>query len=72
MPKPHGRDDVQSQGKRTPLCLCGAKGVRNEEFDAYFCPTSRVWLEDDCGNPACVFCFRRPAFAPADLDAPEA
>lgn len=56
----HQRDTSTSFGKRVPLCVCGATGVRDEKHDAYYCPTSHVWLELPCGDPDCEFCPDRP------------
>ncbi len=54
----HGR--ARPEPMRHPSCLCGARGVRSDEFDAYFCPASGVWLEPQCTEAGCVFCTRRP------------
>ena len=54
----HGR--AHSGPMRRPMCLCGAEGLRDEKFDAYYCPNSRVWLEDKCNEPECENCVNRP------------
>lgn len=54
----HGRGAMASL--RTPACLCGAVGARNEAHDAYYCPVDGVWLEAACGDPDCEFCVGRP------------
>lgn len=57
--KEHGR--AHPGPMRKPKCLCGAIGIRDEKFDAYYCPTSGVWLEDKCDEPGCIFkCKDRP------------
>lgn len=38
--------------------------VRNDEYDAYFCPHCLKWLEDGCTDPECTFCAPRPDKAP--------
>lgn len=62
----HGRSPVMAS-KHTPGCLCGAKGVRSDRFDAYFCPSSGNWLEGECKDPHCIFCHSgRPRTAHAE------
>lgn len=60
----HGPTEARDPSrKRTPLCACGMHGIRCETFDRYYCPSSFVWLETPCTDPACEFCS---AGAPAD------
>lgn len=50
---------------RHPACLCGARGVRSDRWDAYYCPTSGAWLEPRCSDECtCEFCKDRPEKAP--------
>lgn len=58
----HGRaTPITKHDKRHPKCLCGAIGIRDEKFDAYYCPLASVWLEDKCDEPGCIFkCKDRP------------
>ena len=36
-------------------------------FDAYFCKTCNVWLEENCGDPTCNYCNNRPQ-SPNDVN----
>lgn len=54
----HGRSGTIV--KHRPLCVCGETGVRDDKFDAYYCPVSNVWLEDGCKDGDCDFCPVRP------------
>ena len=57
----HGR--LEQGPARAPHCLCGATGVRNDRWDAYYCPAGGAWLEERCSDPECD-CQRRPEVAP--------
>lgn len=46
--------------KHRPLCKCGKIGERDIIYDAYYCPTCRVWLEDICKDTKCTYCVNRP------------
>jgi hypothetical protein len=39
---------------------CGTDEQYSERYDAYFCPTCDIWLNDACDNPDCGFCVSRP------------
>lgn len=54
----HGRASWGAM--RRPACLCGQFGVRDEEFEAYYCPTTGTWLESKCSDPNCRWCTVRP------------
>lgn len=54
----HGR--ARPGPMRHPECLCGARGLRDEKHDAYYCPESGTWLEEACDDPKCAFCLQRP------------
>ena len=55
----HGR--THPRPMRKPKCLCGAIGIHDETFDAYYCPNSGIWLEDKCNESNCTFhCADRP------------
>lgn len=55
----HGRTHLGPN--RKPMCSCGAEGIRDEKFDAYYCPNSGTWLESKCSDPKCPFhCSERP------------
>lgn len=55
----HGRSDEMAS-KRIPRCHCGAVGIRDERYDAYYCPESGEWLESACKDPECPLCSGRP------------
>lgn len=55
----HGRRPTPV-GQRHPVCLCGAKGLRDDRHDAYYCPSSGVWLESPCDDQECQMCQGRP------------
>jgi hypothetical protein len=55
----HGRAEVSPAWR--PWCMCGAYGVRDEKFDAYYCPINGTWLEQVCKEPKCQYCSARPA-----------
>ncbi len=44
------------------VCICN-QCVKDydEDFDAYFCRTCNVWLEEACKDPSCDFCASRPS-----------
>ncbi len=54
----HGR--AHPGPMRQASCLCGANGLRDDEHDAYYCPTSGIWLEKPCGDEMCRDCTSRP------------
>lgn len=66
----HGRRFDETS--RVPMCRCGQLGVRSERWDAYYCPTSRVWLEAPCcpasslWDTPCRYCDGRPEDASAE------
>jgi hypothetical protein len=39
---------------------CGASEIYYETYDANFCPTCNVWLEQGCGDESCAYCRQRP------------
>lgn len=48
--------------KRIPACkACGQEGVRNDQYDSYYCESCKIWLEPGCGQPNCEICRGRPA-----------
>ena len=34
--------------------------IQIQEYDAACCPLCNEWLEINCGDPNCEFCFNRP------------
>ncbi len=56
---------------RRPICRCGEVGQRSEEHDAYYCPRSGAWLEDQCGDPDCCYCVERPSASEPRLPDPD-
>jgi len=58
MEQEHGRSNPGPT--RHPYCLCGVEGIRSEKWEAYYCPTSGVWLESKCQDPKCQWCPHRP------------
>lgn len=49
--------------RRAPpsLCVeCSTECIRDEIYDAYFCPKCEAWRETQCGDPTCEFCVGRP------------
>ena len=43
---------------------CGTAGVRNDKYDAYYCPNCMVWIEKKCTDKSCCYCKDRPDFPP--------
>ena len=54
----HGR--AGNLYKHKPYCFCGALGTYNDEYDAYYCLSSGVWLEEKCDDEGCDICPDRP------------
>ena len=54
----HGR--THPGPMRKPTCLCGCVGIRDEKFDAYYCPDSGTWLESKYDDPKCINYVNRP------------
>lgn len=44
---------------RYPSCSCGAQGILDARYDAYYCPVSGIWLETQCKTPNCRICSDR-------------
>jgi hypothetical protein len=38
-----------------------------EEFDAWYCFTCEVFIEDKCQDIQCIFCAKRPDKLPAEM-----
>ncbi len=53
---------------RTPIVCphCTGPRVRNDRWDAYYCPRCLVWLEKQCGDPGCHMCVGRPEKPPTE------
>lgn len=61
LPEVHGHSGVLGgSAKRTPVCKCGSTGVYSEKYDAYYCPSSNVWLEAACADENCEYRAERP------------
>jgi hypothetical protein len=41
-------------------CSCGSKKSYSQEYDAYYCDSCNVWLEDKCNDLECEYCPGRP------------
>lgn len=53
----------RTRASRAASCrLCGGVLVLCERHDAYLCWPCNRWVEDTCGDPACVECVSRPPF----------
>jgi hypothetical protein len=39
---------------------CNEKRIYSDKFDAYFCIKCNEWLEDQCSDPYCEYCAKRP------------
>ncbi|WP_042473598.1 hypothetical protein [Bacillus ndiopicus] len=39
---------------------CNSQKIRNDQYDAYFCPSCNTWLEEKCSDPYCHYCPQRP------------
>jgi len=59
----HGRAYYDKK-KLAAMCLCGKAGIRDDKYDAYFCPDSGVWVEEACDNANCCYCPSRPSIHP--------
>jgi hypothetical protein len=35
-----------------PYCDCGTAGIRDREYDSYYCPVCNKWLEPECSCKA--------------------
>lgn len=40
--------------------ICCHPCVRNDIYDAWFCPICNIWLEQKCGDSDCEYCKERP------------
>jgi hypothetical protein len=39
---------------------CFSKRNYSEIYDAYYCQSCDIWLENTCGSKECDYCFNRP------------
>jgi hypothetical protein len=39
---------------------CNEHKKYSEQYDAYFCIECNKWLESNCDDPNCEFCYNRP------------
>jgi predicted RNA-binding Zn-ribbon protein involved in translation (DUF1610 family) len=39
---------------------CSTRKQYNEQYDSYYCPNCKVWLDKKCRDPNCEFCAHRP------------
>lgn len=47
-----------------PRCdNCGVVGMHNEQYDSYYCPECKEWLESRCSDEDCEICAGKPANA---------
>ena len=61
----HGRAGLGPA--RYPICKCGARGLLDERYDSYYCPTSNVWLEKSCSDDCDTgHCTERPDTRPTN------
>jgi len=47
---------------------CAFPRFYHGEYDAYFCPFCRLWMEGVCGDPNCDYCMSRPTAPPGVID----
>ena len=61
--------------ERGQFCkFCGTAAEICPEYDAMYCPTCDIWVEQRCGDPFCEFCTDhppRPSRVNGLLDCPE-
>lgn len=44
-----------------PRCnKCRGKSAYSEDYDSFYCPKCRVWLERGCKSVICTYCAKRP------------
>ncbi len=53
---------INDQFGYRPCPTCKAKTFYNERYDANYCKTCNIWLEDNCGDKDCFYCASRPEF----------
>lgn len=49
---------MQFKGQYMKKCKHNLK--YNSQWDSYFCDKCDIWTDDQCRDPACMFCPDRP------------
>jgi len=39
---------------------CSKECDYNEMYDSYYCKHCNLWNEDECSDPHCLYCKKRP------------
>lgn len=52
--------DRRNHRREYSCSTCDTEAVRDEKYDAFYCPACMVWLESQCPDLDCGFCLERP------------